>query len=149
MDKLKHIKEPLKERLKKNSITNILHFILTFPLMFIITPMILKYVGKELYGVWALTGTILIFVELFGGIQTSSALSILVPRYNPETQNKDINELVNTMFVFYLFSAMVFLILYLLTQSSILKLFFNVKKEIIPLTKFIISFSLYLSLIHI
>ncbi len=144
----KYLDDTLKNRLRKNSLTNILQFALTLPLIFILTPLILKYVGKEVYGIWVLTGTILIFLELIGGMQTPTALSIIVPRYNPKKMHAEINSTVNTMFVFYLFSALVFLGLYFLFDSALIKLFFNVEEKFIPLTRFVLGVSVVMFLFN-
>ncbi len=146
--KWKYLDDTLKNRLSKNSLTNILHFLLTIPVIFVLTPLILRYVGKEVYGIWVLTGTILVFLELLGGVQTPTALSILVPRYNPKKDYDEINSLVNTMFVFYFFSALFFLALYLLFEGSLIQMFFNVDNELIPLTRFILGFSVAMFLFN-
>jgi len=140
----KFLDEPLKERLKKNSITNILYFILTFPILFFITPLIIKYVGKELYGVWVLTGTILVFVELFANMQMSSAISILIPKFDAKKQGKDINEFCNTLFFFYFFISVLFLIIYFLFKEDIINIFFKVDKSYFGLVSFILTFSMCL-----
>jgi O-antigen/teichoic acid export membrane protein len=144
----RYIDDTLKNRMKKNTVTNIIYFILTFPLMFIITPLILKHVGKEVYGIWALTGTILVFVELFGGIQTPSALSVLVPKYDPKRQHRDINELTNTMFFFYAAAAILFGIIYFFAQGAIISAFFKVRPGLIPTTQFVLGFSVILFLLN-
>lgn len=147
-DKLRFLNEPLKERLKKNSITNILHFVLTFPVLFFITPLILKYVGKEAYGIWVLAGTILIFVELFANMQMSSALSILVPKYDVKRDEKDINQICNTLIVFY-FSITVFVfILYFFWRENVINLFFKVDKNNFETANFVLTASIYFFLIN-
>ncbi len=147
-DKLRFLNEPLKERLKKNSITNILYFILTLPILFFITPLILKYAGKEAYGIWVLTGAVLIFIELFANMQMSSAASILVPKYNPKKDEIDINEICNTVFIFYLSMAVVIFILYFFFRVTIINLFFKVDKNNIEITNFVLSASIYLFLLN-
>ncbi|MCX7698535.1 MAG: oligosaccharide flippase family protein, partial [Candidatus Goldbacteria bacterium] len=144
----KFINEPLKERLKKNSITNILYFILTLPLLFFLTPLILKYVGKEVYGIWVLTGTILIFIEIFANMQMSSSVSILVPKFDPKKEEKDINEICNTLIVFYFVISVIIGILYLFLKNNIVSIFFKVDKQNIETTHFILTVSIYFFLIN-
>ncbi|MCX8093087.1 MAG: polysaccharide biosynthesis C-terminal domain-containing protein [Candidatus Goldbacteria bacterium] len=146
--KFKFIEEPLKERLKKNSITNILYFILTFPLLFFLTPLILKYVGKEVYGIWVLTGTILIFIELFANMQMSSSVSILVPKFDPQKEEKDINEICNTLIVFYFVISVIVGVLYLFFKNDIISIFFKIDKQNIETTHFILTVSIYFFLIN-
>jgi O-antigen/teichoic acid export membrane protein len=134
--------------MKKNTAANMLFFVLTFPIMFIITPMILKYVGKEAYGVWALTGTILVFIELFGGLQTPSALSVFIPKYEPKTRHKDINELVNTTFFFFLSTAALLAGIYFLTEPLLLKAFFKVDAGLLETARFVLGVSVYAFLIN-
>lgn len=147
-DEFRFLNEPLKERLKKNTTTNILHFVLTFPILFFITPLILKYVGKEAYGIWVLVGTILIFVELFANMQMSSAVSILIPKYDVKRNEKDINQICNTLIVFY-FSVSVFVfILYFFWRENVINLFFKVDKNNIETANFVLTTSIYLFLIN-
>jgi len=144
----RYIEEPLKEKLKKNTATMLLFFITTFPLAFIITPMVLKYTGKELYGVWALVTTLLVFVELIGGLQMPSAMSIMAPKYDPRTRHKDINEIANTMFFYYLASAFVLALIYLLFGDVIFKMFFKVTPENLNDSAFVAAFSFYAFLVN-
>ena len=143
-----YIDDSLKNRLRKNSFFNMLNFLVTLPLLFIITPLILKFVGKEVYGIWSLTATIIIFAELFGGVYSPTALGIVVPKFNPKKQAKDINEIINTLFVFYLGSAVVMFFIYLLAEGQIIKLFFKVGEPLIPITKFVLGVSFYLFLVN-
>jgi len=147
-DEFKYLYEPLKERLRKNSITNILFFIVTLPILFIITPIILKSVGKEVYGIWALTGTILVFVELIGGLQSSSALGVVIPKYDPKNQSREINETINTLFVFYFFTAILLCLIYFFTENFIIKAFFKVSETQLDIVRFVLSVSFYLFMIN-
>ncbi len=147
-ENLKYTGEPLKERLKKNSVSNILFFVITFPLMFILTPLILKYTGKEAYGVWALTGTILVFIELLGGMQTSTALGIMVPKFDPEKDSKDINELTNTLFWFYVSVAIVLSAVFVFLKQPILNMFFKVEKSLADTASFVLVFSFFIFLLN-
>jgi O-antigen/teichoic acid export membrane protein len=142
------IDDTLKSRMKKNTLANALFFILSFPLMFIVTPMILKYVGKEAFGVWALTGTILVFVELIGGLQASSALSVLVPKFDPKKQPGEINKLVNTLFFFFLSTAALMAAIYFFAEPIIIKAFFKVDPGLLETARFVLGFSVYAFLIN-
>ncbi len=147
-DKWKYLYEPLKQRLRKNSITNLIFFLVTFPILFIVTPIILRFVGKEIYGIWVLTGTILVFIELIGSLQTSSALSVIVPKYDPETESFEINKIINTFFVFYLISALFFCIFYFFSENFLIKTFFKVDNTDIKIVRFILAASFYLFIIN-
>jgi O-antigen/teichoic acid export membrane protein len=141
------LREPLKERMKKNSITNILFFVLTFPLVFIITPMILKYTGKEAYGIWAITGTILVFLE-FIGLQSPNALIIAVPKYDPEKQPEEINRLANTLFVFYLAVSAIVIFVFFMMEPFIISAFFKVGTELVTLAASVLTISIILYLFN-
>ncbi|MCE5300159.1 MAG: polysaccharide biosynthesis C-terminal domain-containing protein [Spirochaetia bacterium] len=143
----KYIDEPLKERMKKNTVTNILFFILTFPLIFIITPMILKYAGKEAYGVWTLTGTILVFLE-FIGLQTPTALSVVIPEYDLKKQSTEVNSILNTLFVFYTVVCAAAGVAFLVFQENILATFFKVSPALLDDARFILLFSVAAFLIN-
>lgn len=145
---LRFLNDPLKERLKKNSITNILYFGLTFPILFFITPLILKYVGKEIYGIWVLTGTILIFIELFANMQMSSAVSILIPKYDNKKDVNEINQICNTLVIFYFFVSVFIFVLYFIFRENLINLFFKVEKNNIEIANFILTVSLYIFLIN-
>lgn len=147
-NEFKYLYEPLKARLRKNSITNILFFVVTLPILFIITPIILKFVGKEVYGIWALTGTILVFIELIGGLQSSSALGVVIPKYDPKKQSREINEIINTLFVFYFFTAALLCLIYFFSESFIIKTFFKVSETQLDVVKFILSVSFYLFMLN-
>lgn len=147
-DKWKYLYEPLKARLRKNSITNFLFFLVTFPILFIITPIILKFVGKEVYGIWVLTGTILVFVELIGGLQSSSALGVIVPKYDPKSKSNEINEIINTFFVFYTLSALILCLVYIFSENFIIRTFFKVNEAQLDIVRFVLSVSFYLFMIN-
>ena len=147
-NKWKYLNEPLKSRLRKNSISNIIFFLVTFPILFIVTPIILKFVGKEIYGVWALTGTILVFVELIGGLQSSTALGIVIPEYEPEKQNREINEIINTFFVFYFINGIILCILYFISENFLINTFFKVKETELNTVRFVLSVSFYLFIVN-
>jgi O-antigen/teichoic acid export membrane protein len=144
---LKYINEPLKERIKKNSFTNILFYILIFPLAFIITPLILKYTGKEAYGIWAISGTILVFLE-FINLQTPTALGIVVPKYDPQKQSNEINGLVNTLFVFYFAAAVLAMLLYYPVKDILISAFFKVDPALKELAGYILTVSVVLYLVN-
>lgn len=134
--------------MKKNTIANIIFFILSFPIIFIVTPIILKYTGKEAFGVWALTGTILVFLELFGTMQAPAALSVLVPKYDPKKKPDEINGFVNTMFFFFLAVAALIAIIYFFAEPLIIAAFFKVSPEMLETAKFVLGFSVYAFLIN-
>ena len=97
MKKNNVVEETIKEKVKKNTISSLAFFILTFPIMFIVTPLILKFAGKEAYGIWAITATIIAFLE-FIGLQTPTALSINIPKYDLKKGGMEINGLLNISF---------------------------------------------------
>jgi O-antigen/teichoic acid export membrane protein len=136
------VDEPLKQRLKKNTITNIIFFIATFPLTFIITPMIIHRCGKEIYGVWALVATMLVFVELIAGMQASVVVSVMIPKYDPKKSPDDVNMIINTMFFYFLASAGICLALYFLLRGGIIGLFFKVTPGALNDTVFVVTFSI-------
>jgi O-antigen/teichoic acid export membrane protein len=147
-NKWKYLDDTLKERLRKNTVTNIAFFVLTFPIMFVLTPFILKHVGKELYGAWSLVTTILIFVELAGGLMTTGSASIIIPKYNPREKEKDINEVINTTFFFYIASSLVIGVLFYIFRQKVMDTFFRVSPGIRDDVWFVLAFSLYAFLLN-
>jgi len=143
MNKWKFIDEPLKERLKKNSITNVIYFLLTLPIMFVLTPVIIKTAGAEEYGIWVLAGTILVFIELIANFQASSALSVMVPRVDPKKEPEKINIIINTLLGFYAVSAVLVCALYYFADDLILRAFFKTSPEKAGLAARVMALSLY------
>ena len=143
-----YIDDTLKNRMKKNTIANAVFFILSFPVFFIATPIILKFTGKGAFGIWALTGTLLVFVELIGGLQVPTAISVLVPKVDPKKQPDEINKLVNTMFFFFLFMAAIMAGAYFFAEPFIIKAFFKVDAGLIETARFVLGFSVYAFLIN-
>lgn len=139
--------EPLKERLKKNTISSIAFFVLTFPIMFISTPLILKHVGKEVFGIWAITGTVMAFLE-FIGLQTPTALAIYIPKYDLEKEAKEINGFLNTLFVLYLGMAIVAAGTYFGLQEIIIKNIFKSGILLINDARFVLTASVILFLLN-
>lgn len=136
------IEEPFNEKIKKNSFTNMLHFALTLPLVFIITPMIIQYTGREAYGIWAITGAVLVFLE-YMALQTPAAVNIDVPRYNPKTESEKINETLNTLFVFFLALAAAAALLFVFFKEDILSSFFRAGADMMAEASFVLSFSVF------
>jgi O-antigen/teichoic acid export membrane protein len=143
----KHIDEPLKEKLKKNATSNIAYFVLTFPVMFIITPMILRHVGKEAFGVWAIAGTVIAFLD-FMGLQTPTALSVFIPKIDPKKNPEQINELLNTLFVFYMTVALIAAAAYFCFNNVLLLSVFKVKGKLLSDAGFVLTASIVLYLIN-
>ena len=144
----RYIDEPLKEKVKKNTFTNVLQFALTFPLMFIITPMIIKYTGKEAFGIWAITGSILVFLEYLS-LQTPTAVGIDVPKYDLKKDSLKVNEIANTMFVFYLAAALTAWAAFLLLKQPVLSVFYReVSPALIPDAVFVLTVSTGLYLVN-
>ncbi|HDT15219.1 MAG TPA: hypothetical protein ENN55_03325 [Firmicutes bacterium] len=146
--KWKYMNDTIKTRLKKNSLTNIIYFVVTLPIIFILTPIILQFVGKEVYGIWVITGTILIFLDLFGGSSSFSALGIIIPGYDPKKEPEEINKIVNTLFVFHLFTALFFAVLYLLAKDEIVSMFFKVDSALLSEVYFVLGVSVFLFLFN-
>ncbi len=139
----KYTDEPLKSRLKKNSISNILYFILTLPIMFVLTPMIINSVGAEDYGIWVIAGTVLVFTELIANFQTSSALSVMIPRIDPKKEPEKINEVISTLFVYYLAAAVFVCVAYFFLEPLIMKAFFRTSPEKAGFASMIMALSIY------
>jgi O-antigen/teichoic acid export membrane protein len=109
--------------------------------------MILRFVGKEAFGIWTLTWTILAFME-FLTLQTPSAVAVFVPKYDPEKETGKINEILNTLFVFYLVVALVFTGLFMVSENQIIRLFFKVDQPLLEKARFVLGFSFYLFIVN-
>ena len=147
MKKNNVVEETLKEKVKKNTISSLAFFILTFPIMFIVTPLILKFAGKEAYGIWAITATIIAFLE-FIGLQTPTALSINIPKYDLKKGGQEINGLLNTLFVFYIAMALLVIAGYFGFQSLIIQHIFKADTLLIDDARFVLTASILLYLFN-
>lgn len=137
---------PLKEKMRANSLSMMLFFVLNIPILFFLTPLILKYLGKELYGVWAILWSILNIIEFSLSTQPASALAIEVPKYDPDKKPEEINRLVSTLAVSFFGTALLLCGLFLLLKGWLFGMFFKVSPQNITpaLYMFAACFFLYM-----
>ncbi len=94
-------------RIAKNSIFNLVRTLLTIPIIIFITPFIIKHVGKEEFGIWALVGVISSYAQLSDFGITDSLIKFMA-EYKAKDDNLQLNSLINTAFVIYILISLVF-----------------------------------------
>ena len=87
-------------RIAKNSIFNLARTLLTVPITILITPFIIKHVGKEEFGIWALVGVISSYAQLSDFGITDSLIKFMA-EYKTKNDHQQLNRLINTSFVVY------------------------------------------------
>jgi O-antigen/teichoic acid export membrane protein len=112
-------------RLAKNSTYNLLRVLITVPVTLCIWPYIVRHLGKEEFGIWALVGVISSYAQLsdFG---ITEGLVKFVAEYDARDDSEGLNRLVNTVLCVYVFlsiaGSLVFTGLLPLIVDDILKI---------------------------
>ncbi len=88
-------------RIAKNSIFNFVRTLFTIPITLFVTPFIIRHVGKEEFGLWALVGVISSYVQLSDFGITDSLIKFMA-EYKAKNDHRQLNRLINTAFMVYL-----------------------------------------------
>lgn len=86
--------------LARNSITSLLRYVITVPLMLLVVPYILHQIGEELFGIWALFGVVTAYAYL-SDLGIGTALTRFVAHYWVTDDRQAINRSVNTVLLIY------------------------------------------------
>jgi len=100
-------------RIAKNSIYNVIRMLLTVPVILLLTPYTINYLGKQEFGIWALVGVISSYAQLSNFGITESLVKFMA-EYQARKDLDRINGLINTAFVVYLLSSALGCFLFLL-----------------------------------
>jgi O-antigen/teichoic acid export membrane protein len=68
----------------KNSILNVLGFVITFPILIILTPYMLKMLGDARYGVWALAAVVTSYVQLSDMGMTTALVKFIAEHWTKQ-----------------------------------------------------------------
>lgn len=93
-------------RIAKNSIFNIARTLLTVPVILLLTPYILKHLGKQEFGIWALVGVISSYAQLSDFGITESLIKFMA-EYKARNDADKLNQLINTAFSVYLILSVI------------------------------------------
>jgi O-antigen/teichoic acid export membrane protein len=88
-------------RIAKNSIFNVVRTFLSVPITLLLTPFIIKHLGKQEFGIWALVGVISSYAQLSDFGITESLIKFMA-EYEARKDSRRLNQLINTSFVVYL-----------------------------------------------
>lgn len=93
-----------KQIVLRGIIINYLQLFVAFASNLILTPIILKHIGRDAYGLWAILNSIMVYFILFDlGLNTSVAK--YTAEYRAANRQEDISKVVSTAFTFFIFVA--------------------------------------------
>jgi len=87
-------------RIAKNSVFNLLRTCLALPIMLLITPYVLRHLGKDEFGIWALVSVITSYAQLSDFGMTESLIRFAA-EYKARDDSQALNRLVNTALTAY------------------------------------------------
>jgi len=116
-------------RIVRNSIANLLRGVISLPIVLLITPFIISTIGTTAFGIWALASAFVSYASLLD-LGIGSALVKFVAQYKVKGETTQINYLLNTAFVTYIFVGALAFSLLLLSKEWILTQFFRVGGEL-------------------
>ncbi len=91
-------------RVVLNAVLNAVRRPLTAAITILLTPYVIGKLGKDLYGIWTLTGSLLAYTGLLR-LGLNSAVDLHVPRSIARGDTKSLNEVVSTVMTFYTAAA--------------------------------------------
>ncbi len=102
----------LTSRITRNSLFNLTRTALSIPVFLFTTTYILRTIGKEEFGVWALVGVISSYAQLSDFGITESLIKFIA-EYNAKNDSRKLNELLNTSFTLYFVLGIAFCLVFL------------------------------------
>lgn len=99
-------------RIAKNSIFNVMRIFLTIPVLLIITPYIIRNIGREEFGIWALVGVLSSYAQLSDFGITESLIKFMAES-KARNDIDGLNQLVNTAFLIYAIMSLVCCLIFL------------------------------------
>ena len=138
-----------KRRLTKNSITGFVRYIITIPVIIAVTPFILRGLGTELYGVWAIFSVITAFADL-SDLGITSGLIRFFAKYWAVNDELSINRAVSTIILVYFLIGSVVVTVVILLNQPITGRLLNIPDEYINLAILVVMgaiISFFISLV--
>lgn len=83
------------KRLISNTLWNIFSLAISMATGIVMTPLILHNLGKNVYGIWALTGSLFAYSQLLS-LGLNSAVNLWIPKYLVNKNKEGIDKVVNT-----------------------------------------------------
>lgn len=116
-------------RIAKNSIFNIIRTFLTVPIVLLLTPYIIRHLGKQEFGIWALVGVISSYAQLSDFGITESLVKFMA-EYQARNDTERINKLINTAFTVYLLLSATCCLLFLLVLPYVVEKILNIPQSL-------------------
>ncbi len=114
--------QTISQKIIKNTIFNVIGRFWGILIPFLLTPYIIKYIGLERYGIWAIVGVITGYFGLLDfGINSSFVKYIA--EHNTKKEYEKINDVVNTGIIFYSLLALIIIPLGYFFINQILNIF--------------------------
>ena len=88
---------PQSHNFAKNSLFNLIGFIVTFPILIVLTPYVLKVLGNAQFGIWAIAGVITSYAQL-SDLGMTTAIVKYVAEHWAKKNVARVNEVVSTAF---------------------------------------------------
>ncbi len=131
----------LRDKVIKNTFYHFIAQAFGFISPFILTPLIITYIGKTEFGIYAI---VMGFIGTFGLLDFSISASFIkfISEHYNKKQFEELNKTINTGMFFYITFTLIVCIIVLIFSEQILSLI-NIPPELFPLAKF----SLYISLL--
>lgn len=130
-------------RIAKNSIFNLSRTLLTIPITIFITPFIIRHVGKEQFGIWALVGVISSYAQLSDFGITDSLIKFMA-EYKAKNDSLQINRLINTAFTVYVAISIVLCTILLLALPFIITTILSIPAALATKATYIFTIAIYL-----
>lgn len=119
-----------RSRIRRNGVSNLVRLVATVPIFLVLTPYMVRNLGEEAYGAWALVSATVAATAL-GDLGIGGAL-IRYVAFDDSRADGQLNTLVNTAAVIYLGIAAAMMLLGWLLHPWLLSGFFRVPAELFP-----------------
>ncbi len=134
-------------RIAKNSIFNFARTILSIPIIIFITPFIIRHVGKEEFGIWALVGVISSYAQLSDFGITESLIKFMA-EYKARNDHHQLNRLINTAFTAYVLISAAFCTLIILVLPYLISTILSIPPELVKKATYIFSVAVSLFFVN-
>jgi O-antigen/teichoic acid export membrane protein len=132
--------QPVTKKIIQNTLYNSLGVICISIFSLLLTPIIIRYVGVERFGVWAIANVLVAYLGLLD-FSMSNPVVKYASEYNALKDEIQLNQLVNTGFVFYSVLAAGILIIGLLS-ANVITGFFALPAALFPEALFVIKIAM-------
>jgi len=129
---------PYFNKITRNSLFNILRYLVSTPISLVLVPYIIKKIGITGFGIWSISAVLSHYLKL-GDFGISSALVKYIAEYNTTKQFKKINQLISTAIIIYILVGSAICSVIVVCLNWITTFFFHLtSRELQPEAKFIL-----------